>query len=119
MAALPSATAPLGDKIKVPTLVFGEAGVTSSDVDKVVLPPVAAAVEAAARLAGLPTAVPPDLDPEHLVRLTRGDKKARGGRVEYALPAAVGRMAGEATGWGVRVPDDVVLAVLRETGGTR
>ena len=58
-----------------------------------------------------------DLDPAHVVRLTRGDTKARGGQVEYALPAAVGRMAGEASGWGVRVPDDLVLAVLREMAG--
>jgi len=74
----------------------------------------AAAVEEAVRRAGLPAEVPADLDPAELVRLTRGDKKARGGRVEYALPAAVGRMAGEADGWGVRVADDDVLALLRE-----
>jgi hypothetical protein len=58
--------------------------------------------------------VPADLDPAHLVRLTHGDKKARAGRVEYALPVAVGRMAGEGSGWGVAVSDDVALAVLRE-----
>jgi 3-dehydroquinate synthase len=87
----------------------------------VAAPGTAAAVEAAIRAAGLPLAVPADLDPEDLVRLTYGDKKARAGRVEYALPAAVGRMAGEGSGWGVPVPDDVALAALRtaQPGGPR
>ena len=46
------------------------------------------------------------------VAATRGDKKARGGVVEYALPRRVGAMAGEQSGWGVRVPDASVREVL-------
>ncbi|HEU5478875.1 MAG TPA: 3-dehydroquinate synthase, partial [Candidatus Tumulicola sp.] len=63
--------------------------------------------------AGLPTAPPPALSPERLLALTRTDKKARGGAVEYALPLTIGTMAGAETQWGVRVRDDDVLAVLR------
>ena len=66
--------------------------------------------------AGLPAACPPTLDPEPLLALTRTDKKARAGRAEYALPRAVGVMAGSDTGWSVAVPDSDVLALLREPG---
>ncbi len=57
--------------------------------------------------AGLPVAVPPDLDPRDLVERTRLDKKARAGRVEYVLL----RRIGEAS-WGHRVEDEVVLEAL-------
>ena len=63
--------------------------------------------------AGLPTAVPRDLSPEAIVAATRGDKKARAGSAEYALPAAIGRMAGCDEGWAVRADEGVVLEVLR------
>ena len=69
-------------------------------------------VRAALAAAGLPVVVPLGIDPQQLLAATRSDKKARGGRVEYALPASIGTMAGAATGWGLAVPDDVVLAVL-------
>ena len=62
---------------------------------------------------GLPTTPPPALAPEHLVAITRTDKKARGGAVEYALPLTIGTMAGADAEWSVRVRDDDVLAVLR------
>lgn len=60
---------------------------------------------------GLPTAIP-SLDRQLILAATRSDKKARAGRVEYALPARIGRMAGEATGWGIPVDDANVSAVL-------
>ncbi|HXV74997.1 MAG TPA: 3-dehydroquinate synthase [Candidatus Polarisedimenticolaceae bacterium] len=41
---------------------------------------------------GLPTRPPADLPPEALARATRRDKKARAGRVYYALPRSIGRM---------------------------
>ncbi|HET7458812.1 MAG TPA: 3-dehydroquinate synthase [Gemmatimonadaceae bacterium] len=69
-------------------------------------------VREALERAGLPAARPGDADPRSLLALTRGDKKARGGVVEYALPRRVGAMAGEREGWSVAVPDDLVLEVL-------
>jgi len=49
-------------------------------------------LEALLRACGLPTAVPAALASDALVEATRRDKKARGGRVRYALPARPGRM---------------------------
>ena len=77
----------------------------------------AAAVADALRAAGLPLAIPADVDREAVLRLTHSDKKARQGMAEYALPAAVGRMAGADRGWALRVADDDVRAVLREPDG--
>jgi 3-dehydroquinate synthase len=62
--------------------------------------------------AGLPAERPPEQDPEALLALTRRDKKARRGVVEYALPRRIGAMAGEREGWGVPVDDALVLEVL-------
>jgi 3-dehydroquinate synthase len=62
--------------------------------------------------AGLPTTRPAALAPDDLLAATRGDKKARGGVVEYALPRRVGAMAGEGSGWAVAVPDAAVREVL-------
>jgi 3-dehydroquinate synthase len=75
-------------------------------------PGTAARVRAACRAGGLPTALPAGITPDAVLAATRGDKKARGGRVEYALPARVGAMV-EADGrWAVPVDDAVVLDVL-------
>jgi 3-dehydroquinate synthase len=62
---------------------------------------------------GLPIARPPDQAPDDILAATRGDKKARSGVVEYALPERIGQMAGSDRGWGVAVSDDIVLEVLR------
>jgi 3-dehydroquinate synthase len=86
----------------------------------VAAPGTAATVEAAVRAAGLPAELPRDLDPTAVLDATRADKKARAGAVEYALPAAVGRMAGAEHGWGLPVPDALVGEVLLDrvpTGG--
>ena len=69
-------------------------------------------IRAALTAGGLPVVVPLGIDPAAILAATRSDKKARGGRVEYALPAAVGRMAGAERGWGLAVEDVVVLDVL-------
>lgn len=69
-------------------------------------------VRAAVERAGLPTTRPPEIDPTRILAATRGDKKARGGVAEYALPARIGAMAGGETGWSIRVSDMDVLAVL-------
>jgi 3-dehydroquinate synthase len=63
-------------------------------------------------LAGLPTAAPRDMSSSAILDATRLDKKARAGRVEYALPVRIGAMA-EADGhWAIPVGDDVVREVL-------
>ena len=72
----------------------------------------AARVRAAVSAAGLPTVAPSAIDPADILAATRSDKKTRGGRVEYALPSAIGTMAGADRGWGTTVPDDIVLGVL-------
>ena len=62
---------------------------------------------------GLPVDRPANQSPDDILSATRGDKKARGGVVEYALPVRIGAMAGEDRGWGTVVADDVVLEILR------
>jgi 3-dehydroquinate synthase len=62
--------------------------------------------------AGLPVTRPRGIDVSSIVAATKGDKKARAGAVEYSLPRCIGAMAGEESGWAVRVGDDVVREVL-------
>ncbi|HEV2132595.1 MAG TPA: hypothetical protein VGR27_15880, partial [Longimicrobiaceae bacterium] len=62
---------------------------------------------------GLPTQVPPALGVEELLAWTRMDKKARSGRVEYALLERLGAAgAGVDATWGYAVPDEVVREVV-------
>ncbi|KPV51156.1 3-dehydroquinate synthase, partial [Kouleothrix aurantiaca] len=39
---------------------------------------------------GLPTALPPEMDPEDLLERTLRDKKVRAGRVRWILPTSIG-----------------------------
>ncbi len=71
----------------------------------------AAAIESVCEAAGLSTQ-PPDVTVDALLGYTRVDKKARRGRVEYALPERIGAMAGADDGWTIAVDDDTVRAVL-------
>ena len=64
--------------------------------------------------ANLPIVPPDGLTPGAIVRVTRADKKARSGRVQYALPARIGAMAGAESGWSLAVPDDVVEQALSD-----
>jgi 3-dehydroquinate synthase len=75
-------------------------------------PGTAERIRRAVRAAGLPDAPPKGMDAGAVLAATRGDKKARRGSVEYALPARVGAMAGEGSGWSIPVVDAEVLAVL-------
>ena len=70
-------------------------------------------VRAAVERSGLPASRPNDQSPNAILAATRGDKKARQGVVEYALPSRIGAMAGADSGYGVAVSDEVVLEVLR------
>jgi 3-dehydroquinate synthase len=78
----------------------------------VAAPGTASRIRAVLTAAGLPVVVPLGIDPAAILAATRSDKKARAGRVEYALPSAIGAMAGESRGWGTVVEDDVILSVL-------
>ena len=77
-------------------------------------PEVASSIERVLRTLGLSVHRPESLSPEKLLAATRSDKKARAGQVEYVLPITIGRMAGEARGYGIPVADDLVHAVLAE-----
>jgi 3-dehydroquinate synthase len=77
----------------------------------VAAPGTAAAIRDALDAIGLPWAFP-SLAPEAVLEATKADKKARAGRVEYALPAKIGAMAGESSAWSIAVDDDQVSAIL-------
>ena len=62
---------------------------------------------------GLPTTVPGILTPDAIVDATIGDKKSRGGAVEYALPARCGAMSGAERGYGTPVPRQTAISALR------
>ncbi len=70
------------------------------------------AICAALRLAGLPECLPASVHPSDIVTRTHVDKKARSGVVEYALPCALGEMAGADSGWAVPLTDSFVTATL-------
>ena len=63
---------------------------------------------------GLPVTMPGILTPEAIVDATAGDKKSRAGRVEYALPARCGAMAGAERGYGIPVPREIAIAALQQ-----
>lgn len=63
--------------------------------------------------AGLPVRLPDGVAPAEIVVATRSDKKTRGGVVEYALPSALGAMAGAGSGYGTAVPEAAVLEMLQ------
>ncbi|HVT37612.1 MAG TPA: 3-dehydroquinate synthase [Gemmatimonadaceae bacterium] len=62
--------------------------------------------------AGLPAGLPRTITPAAVLAATRSDKKARGGAVEYALPVRIGLMAAADRGYGIPVPDALVLETL-------
>ncbi len=70
------------------------------------------AVRESLEAVGLPTSRPANLDPAVILDLMRADKKARAGRVVFALPSRIGAMAGEAVRYGIAVGETDILAVL-------
>ncbi len=70
------------------------------------------------REAELPTAVPNSMTASAVLEATRSDKKSRAGTVEYALPAALGEMAGAERGYAIPAPDAIVLAALGASRAT-
>jgi 3-dehydroquinate synthase len=75
----------------------------------------AARLASALGAAGLPTALPDGVGADALMAAMRTDKKARGGRVAFALLSDVGQAAGsDAAGWTTFIDGDLVRAVLDE-----
>lgn len=72
----------------------------------------AARVREAVRVAGLPARRPDDMAAEAVLAAARGDKKARRGAAEYAVPVRVGAMAGAERGWAVPLDDALVREAL-------
>lgn len=72
----------------------------------------ASGVLQAVRAVGLPHARPSTVSVEDILTATRGDKKARGGHPEYALPKRIGQMAAADGAWAIPVSDDVVREAL-------
>jgi len=75
-------------------------------------PGTATRVREAVRSAGLPDERPASISVDAILDAARGDKKARAGRVEYALPARIGAMAAANRGWAIPVSDAAVREVL-------
>ncbi len=71
-------------------------------------------VRQALSAAGLPHNRPQNIEPSRIVEAARGDKKTRAGMIEMAIPLAIGRMAGEETGWAVRIGEELIAEVLDE-----
>jgi 3-dehydroquinate synthase len=63
--------------------------------------------------AGLPIALPASISYADVVFATHTDKKARAGRVEYALPLRIGVMDSADGHWSVPVNDDLATQALR------
>lgn len=63
---------------------------------------------------GLPTTLPADFTAEEILRLTGTDKKARSGRVEYALIERIGTPHPAGGRYGIAVEDDSVRSALEE-----
>ncbi|MFI5231042.1 MAG: 3-dehydroquinate synthase [Gemmatimonadales bacterium] len=100
-----------GECIAIGMIVEARIGAFADETDRALT----GAIGRLARTAGLPTCVPDSMSSAAIIAATRADKKARAGEVEYALPAALGAMAGADRGFGVRVPDALVAAALSES----
>lgn len=69
-------------------------------------------IRQALRAAGLPDVRPPSIAIDAVVAATHGDKKARAGRVEYALPSRIGAMVEAGGRWSLPVDDGLVREVM-------
>jgi 3-dehydroquinate synthase len=62
---------------------------------------------------GLPTAIPARMTAAAILEVARRDKKARGGRIAFVLPARLGAMAQVAGDYRIPLDDALLAAVLR------
>ena len=76
-------------------------------------PGTAQRIEDCLRSAGLPVGRPAEIPAADIVAATHGDKKARRGQAEYALPARIGEMGGASTSYGIPVDDHLAMQVLK------
>jgi len=74
----------------------------------------AATITKVLQSAGLPTDLPPGIEPDAVIEAMRSDKKGVSGKTRLALPLRVGEMAGAEAGWTVQVGDDQLREVLHE-----
>jgi len=70
-------------------------------------------LETLLRALGLPTALPRRHTPAAILEVARRDKKARSGRIAYALPTRLGAMAQVGGDYVVPLDDDLVRRVLQ------
>lgn len=70
------------------------------------------AIENVLAVAGLPSRCPPGITADQVIQVMKSDKKTRWGRIEYALPARIGEMAGAGSGWTVVVDENIVREAL-------
>jgi 3-dehydroquinate synthetase len=74
----------------------------------------AATITKVLQSAGLPTDLPPGIEPDAVIEAMRSDKKGVSGKKRLALPLRVGEMAGAEAGWTVQVGDNQLREVLHE-----
>ena len=74
----------------------------------------AATITKVLQSAGLPTDLPPGIEPDAVIEAMKSDKKGVSGKTRLALPLRVGAMAGAEAGWTVPVGDDQLREVLHE-----
>jgi 3-dehydroquinate synthase len=72
----------------------------------------AAEIRSALSAAGLPVSMPAGMDADRILEVMRADKKVRAGSLQYALPRAIGEMAGAESGWTVSVDESIVREVI-------
>ena len=61
---------------------------------------------------GLPVTRPAGPSADEIFAVMRGDKKARAGTIEYAIPSRIGAMAGSDASYGVQLRDELVREAL-------
>jgi 3-dehydroquinate synthase len=76
-------------------------------------PDTTAKIVEALNIAGLPTRLPPECEPQRVLDAMRSDKKGREGKIRFALPTKVGEMARDGSDWSVPVADELIMEVLR------
>jgi 3-dehydroquinate synthase len=72
----------------------------------------AAEIRSALSAAGLPVSMPAGMDADRILEVMQADKKVRAGSLQYALPRAIGEMAGAESGWTVSVDESIVREVI-------
>jgi 3-dehydroquinate synthase len=101
------------------SLAHGEAVAIGMTLESRIAERVQIAVEGTAKeirgaltAAGLPVELPKQLNADRILEVMQADKKVRAGSVQYALPRAIGEMAGAESGWAVSVDESIVREVL-------